>query len=205
MEKMNINPLSFGQNHIKSAYIKNNQTGKKEKVNFVQYEYGFYDMVRIHNTIQNWREDPKNRYGERIYKDYMQGYMKGDYNKSFYGLEDENENILGLIETNSEMENINLEDEMPQSYKPFELTYFCTNPDTVYGADKRKYSKVGTVMLSETIKEAKRQNADYIALFNADRKFWDTIPCFRSYMSDCVKILEADKFDTCTRELDKRV
>ena len=121
---MNINPLSFGQNHIKSAYIKNNQTGKKEKVNFVQYEYGFYDMVRIHNTIQNWREDPKNRYGERIYKDYMQGYMKGDYNKSFYGLEDENENILGLIETNSEMENINLEDEMPQSYKPFELTYF---------------------------------------------------------------------------------
>ena len=60
-------------------------------------------------------------------------------------------------------------------------------------------------MLSETIKEAKRQNADYIALFNADRKFWDTIPCFRSYMSDCVKILEADKFDTCARELDKRV
>ena len=201
---MRIDSVSFGQKFIRPAQIRNNKTNTKEDVHFVEYEYSFYDLSRIADTAKKWNMDPKNNYSRRIFKDYIDCYLNGSKTKRFFGLEDKNQNILAMLEANTGLDELNLEDEINSPEKSVEITYFCTDPKTAHGAKDRKYSKTGTVLLSEMIKHSKTIGADSIALFNGNRQFWDTIPCFRSYGSDCVKILEADKFDTCIRELDKK-
>ena len=62
------------------------------------------------------------------------------------------------------------------------IKYISTNPKSMYGAKKRKYSKVGLSLFNELIKHFKNENICGIVLVDGSDGFWDklSLPIFKT-------------------------
>ena len=87
----NVTPVSFGANYL-SEFV-NQKT--KERLSFVEYEHGFYDLVHLQKQTQNWNT----KEGDKIFGNYWNSYKNGNVTKRFYGLENNDGDIVALCET----------------------------------------------------------------------------------------------------------
>lgn len=90
---MNINPVSFGQNYISKVHCKSQGAKCSSPLDFVEYDYSFYDLSHIDSSIGKLEKGPKNPISR-----YYEAYLHGD-KKRFFGLEDGDGEIKAFMET----------------------------------------------------------------------------------------------------------
>ena len=75
---MNINPvnnINFGQKHLSTINVSN-----ETPLNFVEYEYGFFDMLHIRDQVDRG-EPTQGKGGRNLYNRFCDHYMNGGYSK----------------------------------------------------------------------------------------------------------------------------
>ena len=200
---MNISAISFGKTYISKTPVRNFQTGKKELMNFVQYD-NMEDVKKIGKIAKEWGY-PDKKNGQ--YASYIAEHMKttiptaNPYRK-YYGIEDNHKNIQALCEVKlDDPELLEVTDEIEEK-----INFITANPKNSYGSKTRQYSKLGISLLKEIIKLAKKDNVENVYLTDNSDGFWDCIPFankINSYLQT-FKIYGKD-YDNCIEKLDEMI
>lgn len=104
---MNINPvnnINFGQKHLSTINVSN-----ETPLNFVEYEYGFYDMLHIRDQVTKW-DSSKGEKGKNMFNRFCNHYMNGGYLKRYFGVEDNDGKIQAIIEADVQADKTNEEE-----------------------------------------------------------------------------------------------
>ena len=111
-----INNINFGQRHISTLNTKNNGT----PLNFVEYEYGFYDMLHLREQVDKW-EPSKGNGGKKLYNNFCDQYMNGGFLKRYFGVEDDEGNVKAIMEADVQSDKTNKDEfgTMKQSQTAF--------------------------------------------------------------------------------------
>lgn len=93
---MQITPLSFGKNYISEVSARNNETKTAEALDFVEYEYSFYDLAHLDDSTK------RQKGGADIFINYVDAYLNGHgKNKKFYGLENKEGKVQAVLESDT--------------------------------------------------------------------------------------------------------
>ena len=98
-------PVSFGQSTISKLNMHNNGS----PLNFVEYDYNFYDMLHINSQTKQWESNQYENVQE-FNNDFFRNYINGSYEKRYFGVEDENGNIQALIKADVQTDKENQEE-----------------------------------------------------------------------------------------------
>lgn len=215
---MNISPASFGKKYISKVPVQNNQTGKKEVFNFVQYD-SKEDIPVIKDASINWSqkkepvitsyngyffEVPTMSLNSDFVDNIVSNMEKNKFLKGheFYGLENKNNEIQALCEVKSYKSLFSKD----ASKKEEKIEYLTVNPKSSYGARGREYSKLGTIMFRKIVKLAKDNNVKCIKLLDCSDGFWAAMPYVTP--KDKYKIeyrLFEEDYDKCLKKLDETI
>lgn len=114
-----INQTSFGQRQLGTIDAGKNDTS----LNFVEYEYGFFDMLHLRDQIDTWEPSAGNK-GRSLYNRFCDHYMNGGYLKRYFGVEDEEGNVKAIVEADVQDDKTNAEEF--GTIKPSKVAF---NPD----------------------------------------------------------------------------
>ncbi len=114
-----INNIHFGQKQLGTM----GQDKKGESLNFVEYEYGFFDMLHIRDQVDRW-EPTQGKGGRNLYNRFCDHYMNGGYLKRYFGVEDNEGNIKAIVEADVQADKTN--EEEFGTIKPSKVAF---NPD----------------------------------------------------------------------------
>ena len=114
-----INNINFGQKRLGTINTENNSA----PLNFVEYDYGFYDMLHIRDQVDSW-QPAKSSGGKNLYNRFCDYYMSGEYLKRYFGVEDDNGNIKAIVEADVKADKANSEEF--GTIKPSKVAF---NPD----------------------------------------------------------------------------
>lgn len=194
---MQINPISFGKKYLGKAPVRNNSTGKREMLNFVEYD-SKKDIKQIEKTSKKWGTPSELR---GVYAGYVAKHMKKSIkypgllkDLKYYGIEDRHRRIQALCEVLISTKN----------EKTANITYGAVNPENSYGSTDRKYSKLGTSIFREILKLAKKDNIKNVWLIDGSKGFWNSIPLIKKDKFGICTISDTDYSD-CAEILDKMI
>lgn len=202
---MKISPVSFTSSFIRSNKAKNNLTNKKENVNFVRYEDENADDVHIKTRYKPSFRHEEGLFAECIYNDFKDNRIALNPNIKFYGIESSEGDILALMETKSNVRMRYNTDLNKPDKNGLELSLMCVSSDNSHDNKKRKYSKLGTILVSNAIKQARIEKRNFVVIENSNDAFWQTIPFFEDIDYGAVKVLYSENFKKCASKLDQTI
>ena len=201
---MQINPVSFTHKYVSSVWVKNAKTNKNEEMDFVQFEDDPKDKTMLYQTGERWEKINPLSYGTSVYEEYEEAIEENDFDKSFFGLVDNNGTIQALAAINEGERELRFYDYDYSNKKPFEILFLSANPKSTANKQKREYKGLGSAMVRELVKLAKGKNKDYIALSDSNYPFWSKMPYFNMIGGTQIRTLKSNDYDKCLNELDLR-
>ena len=199
---MQINPVSFTHKYVSSVWVKNAKTNKNEEMDFVQFEDDPKDKTMLYQTGERWEKINPLSYGTSVYEEYEEAIEENDFDKSFFGLVDNNGTIQALAAINEGDRELRFYDYDYSNKKPFEILFLSANPKSTANKQKREYKGLGSAMVKELVTLAGKKKKDYIALDDANYSFWHKMPYFKSVKDSPKRILKSEDYQKCTKELD---
>jgi len=203
---MNIGPISFGKKYIRSANAIDNSTQSVKKMDFVEYEKNGKDLLHLLQTQKLWTEvyGECDTYIDKIVLDMYNIIKSGDDSRQtkVYALEDEDGQIQAVCEIGRYYTTI--DSKLKEGKEPATIIrYISTNPKSMHGKKDRKYSKLGTSLFKEILKQIKKEDTKGIVLLDSSGGFWDKLPNMKTENCEYAKInfMESDKFNDSIRRL----
>ena len=194
---MNIQAITFGKKYLGKAPVKNNNTGKKELLDFVEYN-DRKDISQLKQTAEDWEQKRFDNYIGMFASDLKCDIRDNIHTRKYYGIEDEKGDIQAICEVRDL--------KYPKGEKKNYIECIEVNPDNAHSSEQRKFSKLGTSIFKEIVKIAKRSKAKGIEIIDASEGFWDKMPYIEDNSeNDGDLILHSNNYDECIKKLDEMI
>lgn len=198
---MSINSVSFGKKYLGTAPVRNNKTGEREMLNFVEYD-SKKDVLSLSKTANIWNKKRGGNFIELIALGLNFSLTNTRKRTHNYGIEDDKGEIQAVCKT----ETKNYTDKKGTACEIEYIAYFEVSPDNACNSFERKYAKVGTSLFSEIVKIAKKKGLHHVYLTDMSGGFWEKMPFIQKAKNpDEDMAIYSKNYDECLKKLDEMI